>query len=521
MSIPRHTLLPVVPLVIIMVLTGCRMQNWIAESAHENDDEIRDKVHQSQQIRNPLPSSQLTKSTAQSWIGHRIPIRSGDLPQSLPAELNQAIDLTYVEQVTISEVGQLIAAETGIAVNVAADIKNSMISDIDWNGPASRGLDHLMGRLGLSWRYFDNQIEIYHTKPQSWIIFTPPVIAKWQASVGLSGSVQGGVGGSTLQAQDQVVVSMDTGDFWQQLEATVAGLLSPAGKFVLNRQSGELTVIDTPQSLSKVSEWVDSKNQDLSTQVQVHVELYEIEQSESAIAGYNLLGTLQEAFGKSAADIQFGSDDKGALFGFRLTHSSEEATEQSDISLILRDAANGGRISKLTSTVVRGINGLPVPVFFGDETSYLERRDVVNDDGLTTVRLIPGKLQDGIALNMVPRVLPDTDRLMLNITVRTTRIKGISRFPTDAGPEDPVIQLPDLESRSVLLPVLLRSGETLFVAGMDTSRVSNRERTGILSEESNIENRRASLVLLITPYIIRLPNIIARITDMEWLNDKA
>ena len=129
----------------------------------------------------------------------------------------------------------------------------------------------------------------------------------------------------------------------------------------------------------------------------------------------------------------------------------------------------------------------------------------MTDEGITTVRLVPGKLQDGIALNMVPRVLPNTDRLMLNITVRTTRIKGISRFPADAGPKDPVIQLPDLESRSVLLPVLLRSGETLFVAGLDTSRVTNRDTKGILMKESSLENRRASLVLILTPYIIRLP----------------
>ena len=63
----------------------------------------------------------------------------------------------------------------------------------------------------------------------------------------------------------------------------------------------------------------------------------------------------------------------------------------------------------------------------------------MNEEGLTTVRLVPGKLQDGIALNILPRILQGTDRLSLNITLRTTRIKGISRFPADAGPNDPVI----------------------------------------------------------------------------------
>ena len=491
--------------VVLIAMTGCQLPLSAMERAHRNDKAIQAKIDNSHTNRYPLPSQNLTHTTSQSWIGHRIPMRRKKIPEAIPEQLQRNIDMTYVESVTVKEIGKLIATETEIAVTVAPNIQNILISDVDWRGPASSALDHITGRLGYSWNYIDGRVEIFHTKPDRWIIYAPAVTAQWQASVGLSGSVQGGIGGSTLQAQDKVVISMDTAEFWSQLESTIQGLLSDAGKFVLNRQSGELTVVDIPRALNEIGEWVTTKNEELSTQVQVHVELYEVERSDDAIAGHDIRGIMKEALGKSAAEIDFGSDDKGSLFGFRITHSPTNATDKADIGLILRDATSDTRISKLTSTVIRGINGLPVPVFFGDETSYLERRDVVTDEGLTTVRLIPGKLQDGIALNMVPRVLPNTDRVMLNITVRTTRIKGISRFPVDAGPKDPVIQLPDLESRSILLPVLLQSGETLFVAGLDTSRVTDRGSKGILNQESKIDNRRASLVLMITPYIIRLP----------------
>lgn len=500
----KFSFVTVIALALIAV-AGCRLPAATMERAHEAEGTIRAKIDDIQTQRDQLSPGELTHSTSQSWIGHRIPIRRKDIPESIPDQLDRIVDLTYVEPVTVGEIGTLIASETDIAVTVASDIQNNLISDIDWRGPASSALDHITGKLGYSWNYSDGRVDIFHTKQNSWIIYAPAVTAQWQASVGLSGSVQGGIGGSTLQAQDKVVISTDTAEFWTQLESTIQGWLSDAGKFVLNRQSGELTVVDTPQALKRIAEWVAAKNQELSTQVKVLVELYEIERSDNAIAGFDIRGIIKEALGKSAAEIEFGSDDKGSLLGFRITHKPTETNDSADIGLILRDAVTDTRISKLTSTVIRGINGLPVPVFFGDETSYLERRDVVSDEGLTTVRLIPGKLQDGIALNMVPRVLPNTDRMMLNITVRTTRIKGISRFPVDAGPKDPVIQLPDLESRSILLPVILQSGETLFVAGLDTSRVTERGAKGILNQESNLNNRRASLVLMITPYIIRLP----------------
>ena len=492
-------------LLMVLATAGCRLPLSTMENAARNNEEISAKIEETRTTRNPPTPRNLTNMSAHSWIGQRIPIRRKDVAEAIPHELDRHIELTYVEPLPIGELGKLIASETDLAFTVASNIRNQMVTDVNWRGPARSLLDHITDKLGFSWNFTDGHVEIFQTKSENWLIYAPAVTATWQASVGLSGSVQGGIGGSTLQAQDKVVISMDTADFWDQLSTTVEGMLSDVGSVVLNRQSGELTVIDTPSALRKIDEWVTAKNRELSTQVQVHVELFEIEQSDNAISGFNLRGAMKEALGKSAVEMNFGSDDQGSLFGFHVTHSPVASTDASDIALILRDASSDARISKLTSTVIQGINGLPVPVFFGDERSYLERRDVVVDEGLTAVRLIPGKLQDGIALNMVPRVLPNTDRLMLNITVRTTRIKGISRFPLDAGPEDPVIQLPDLESRSVLLPVLLRSGETLFVAGLDTSRVTDRDSTGILNQESSIENRRASLVLMITPYIIRLP----------------
>ena len=215
---------------------------------------------------------------------------------------------------------------------------------------------------------------------------------------------------------------------------------------------------------------------------------------------------LRKAFGDDVYSIDFSSDDTGSLVGFQFKNNQEpEKRHHRHRCHPPRNAAGDGKISKLTSTVVRGLNGQPVPLFFGDERSYLERRDVVTEEGITSVRLVPGKLQDGIALNILPNVLPDTGQLMLNITLRTTRIKGINRFPADAGPNDPVIQLPDLESRSVLLPVMLRTGETLFVTGLDTTRASRTKSRGILSRSNKAETRRASLVLLITPRIIPPP----------------
>ena len=447
---------------------------------------------------------ELARESARSWPGPQTPIRARRQPAPLPAAIHAPIKITMVEPTSLRTVARFLSELSGVTIQVAEEIQAESLPDLSWNGSVLQALDHITDRLGVSWRSSAYGVEIYHTDYGFWTLYAPSVTAKWQASVGLSGTVQSGRGGSDLQAQDQVVITADSADFWSQLEATVSTLLSPAGSASINAQSGELVVRDTPAALERIDRWVRAKNDELSTQVEVALEIYEIANNINANSGFNFSGIAQEALGKTAASIEIGSDDAGELYGLRLLHTPAEAVDASDMLLLLRQASGNGQIAKLTSTVIRGVNGMPVPVFFGDETSYLERRDVVKDEGDISVRLVAGQLQDGIAINLLPKVLPDSDRLMLNLTVRTTRIKGISRFPADAGPSDPVIQLPDLESRSMLLPVILRSGEPLLVAGFDTQRSNSSKNKGLLSHSQSTATNQSKLVMILTPRIIHM-----------------
>ena len=125
--------------------------------------------------------------------------------------------MQIVDQLSLEEVGRLLAAQTGITITVADDIRGTTLDDMSWHGTAAGALDSLSTRLGFRWRVRSGRVQIYYTDHQSWTIYAPVVSAQWQATVGLSGQVSGG-GGSDLQARDQVVITMDTADFWPQLE---------------------------------------------------------------------------------------------------------------------------------------------------------------------------------------------------------------------------------------------------------------------------------------------------------------
>ncbi len=486
-----------------LLLTACQLPSGLTTTTERFVAQVENELRQSTQSSEITRGTNLVQEISMPWIGPAAPIQVIDSPDPEPLALNRAISLTFVEAVSLIELSRQISAQIELPISIAGDIRSAELPAIDWHGSAKQALDHITGRLGFSWRTRNGHIEVFHTQIGMWTLFVPAIDAKWQASVGLSGSIQDQAGRSDLQAQDKVEVSVDTTAYWDGIEALVTGLLTTHGKFTLNRLTGDLTVIDTPDALRRVSDWITIKNQELTTQVLVNFDLFEIYHGENAAAGFNLSGFIKNAFGKSAAEVEFGNDDTSGYVGVQLTHSPTQAVDGSDIELLLRQSSGVSRVAKLTSTVIRGLNGLPVPVFFGDETAYLARREIVNSEGTTEVRLLPDKVQDGIAINMLPQILPDSNRIMLNLTIRTTRIKEIRRFPQDAGPNDPVIQLPNLESRSALLPVVLNSGELLFVAGLDTYRSDDSKDKALLGKEAELKTARTSLVLLITPYIIR------------------
>ncbi len=438
-----------------------------------------------------------------SYLGHRTPIRIEPRHVAIPKQLRKHLELNFADPITAEELGRLLSNQTSVRVNISSDLKKAKLENLAWSGVAVDFLDQLSGQFGIYWRWKNAHLEMFRKQLRTWTLYFPGVTSKWEATIGLSGSVAG-AGGSDLNAEDQVSILMDDTDTWTEIEATVRDLLSPEGSISVSPQAGELAVVDTPESLDRIDEWVRSKNRQLTSQVVIAIELYEIEQSDTDESGFSINGFVQRARNNGLITLESLNNSDRSTVSLKYDKSSDPTSQS--IAAIISEAAGENRVSKLTSSIVRGLNRQPIPVFFGDETSYLQKREVVESENGTSVRLIPGTLQNGIALNVVPKILPDTNQMLLYATIRTTHIKSISRFPVNAAPDDPVIQLPDLETRSMLIPVLLRSGETLVVAGLETGQAAGESSRGLLSFGKKIETSRTSLVLLITPRII-MPDI--------------
>lgn len=486
-----------------VMLGSCGLPTDIVEHAEQLTKKVEEKIEEANNVAETISTSPLVTEHSEIWVGPHVPIRTTDLNESSPESLNREIQFTIAGPIPAVDLFHQIAKHTELAVSVAERVQNQELSNITWSGSVKDALDYLTNRMGSSWQTRNGRIHVFNTAMETWTLFVPGVDAKWRGSVGLSGSAQGGSDGSSLQAQDRVEVSMDTSTFWERVEKTVGQMLSELGEMTIDTLSGEITVEDKPQVLQRIEHWVAVKNQSATSQVLVSIDLYEISRNKEATSNFNLSQFIEAEFGNKSVRLNFANESQ--TFGLQFKRPSSGGVSASQVELLLKKSKDLGRVSKLTSTVIRGLNGYPVPIFFGDEISYLERRERVESEGTSSVRMIPAKIQDGIAINMLPRILPDSNRLMLNLTVRTTRIKKIERFPRTPAADGSQIQLPNLESRSILLPAVLNSGELLFVAGLDTFRTSKANSSAITGKNSEAKIDQTSLVLLITPRILRPP----------------
>lgn len=506
MNRPRNLLVHLLVWTIIFS-SGCAMHRDVEQTAKDRESEIQAAFDERRDKAETDAERKTVEEVAHPYLGPRSPIRFEVQNFAAPEKLQTTLSINYAEPVTVEDIGRVVSAETGLRIEVSPELKPQKIEDLVWFGSALDLLDTLSAQLDVHWKWSKSRIRIFKTETRHWTLHFPGPSTTWTGTIGLSGSVRS-QGGADVQSQDRVNVKLDDSKFWTETIATVNSLLSPAGKVVVSTHSGEISATDTPTALDKIDDWIRHKNRQLASQVLISVDLYEIAHSGDSKKGFNLKGFIGFAHDNGLIKLESTGDLNQSVIS--LKYEKPNSSDGVDLSGVIEAAAGEDRVTKLTSSVIRGLNGRPVPVFFGDERKYLERREVVHVEGSPTTRMIPGTALDGIALNMLPKILPDTNQLMLHTSLRTTRIKSIKQFPEDAGAEDIVIQLPELETRAMLIPVLLRSGETLVVAGLDTHRSSGNSRQGLLSRGDEVETQRSSLILLITPRVIEPDFEIAR-----------
>ncbi len=531
---------------LLVALGACAARDLTRSAAESIADGQRDATGYLKQIRSGDGKVGTVSFNEGAWLGSK-PI---ELAQDsvLPAMFQREIAITR-SVTSLGEIAERITQNSGVPVKISRDalamgtsmqtrsaaapgasvaasvpatspsaanatgIQNAF--QINYAGTLSGLLDMITARYGVSWRYRDGAVEIFHLDTRTFVIHAIPGDSSLSANVGSSSqsSQTGSTGGSagtaaaaSAPSNGQVTSVTSSLSVWTGLQSAIKGMLSAVGTVVASPSTGSITVTDTPEVLARVESFVKKENRALARQVMVTVKVLSVSTIDGAQFGINW-------------DAVYTSLSK--KYGINLTNTFNASTDASQLKVSVLDTATGGasqwagsdavisalqsvsKVSLMTSASVYTLNNQPVPVQVAKQTSYLASvMNTLTPNVGSTTALTPGIVTSGFNMNLLPHILED-NTVLLQYAVDISSLLAL-RSATSNGS---TIQIPELETRNFLQRVSLRSGETLVLSGFEQSN-DTMDRHGALAADNpmlgggrNTSRTHDQIVVLITPVL--------------------
>ncbi|MDC9654341.1 PilN family type IVB pilus formation outer membrane protein [Xanthomonas perforans] len=393
--------------------------------------------------------------------------------------------------------------------------------DIAYAGSLAGLLDVVTARYGLSWRYTDGAVTIFHVETRFYQIFAIPtttnVTATTSSGNSISTGTSGGSGVGNSGSSSTSGVSGDTStktvttvgmktDAMQDLQESIQKMLTPnIGRMALSPSSGMLTVTDTPDVLDTIARFVSAQNDFRTKFVMLNMQVLSVKLSSNDQLGLDwslVYRNLADQYGINLVS-SFAADAEAMSGSINILEGSSRF---SGTTAVIRALSEQGDIVNRRNPSTGTLNMEPVSVQVARETAYIaSSQGTAAAEVGTTTTLTPGAVTAGFNMNLLPHILPDSETILLQLSLSISDLVQIVR--TEKG--DAIIESPELDNQVLNQKVKIRSGQTLILSGLETIKV-NTNRTGTGSPRwwvfggGGISKReREVLVLLVTPVVAR------------------
>lgn len=375
--------------------------------------------------------------------------------------------------------------------NISVQSGNSGNIKVNYSGSLKGMLDYVAARSGVYWRYDSgsNSIRFFLTETRVFSLYA--LSSDSSVDVRVSNATQGGSESGNAAGQTGTTSqSVDTTSKVNIYKSTVADIhtilqqLSSSGQSVsiptavsANPGTGTISVTATPPVLRQVAAYIKKINAGLLKQVFINVHVYEVNLDREDNYGLNLALAFQTA--NLSFSPNFTSPSTPGVVG---TSTATPGSLGIDVlsgryansKAIFSALSTQGKTGLVTSASVLALNGEPVPLQVGNQIGYLASSTVSQSANVgTTAALQQGTITTGFSANFMPRILPD-GRVLLQYSMNLSSLLNLTTVKS-GGSE---IQTPDVSTRAFLQRAVLRSGQTLVLAGFERKDNQN-SRDGI------------------------------------------
>jgi MSHA biogenesis protein MshL len=444
------------------------------------------------------------------WLNNRIIIRGDQLP--------------------FSYYSRTIAAGAGsqVLVKYQSELDPAVNVSLNYTGTIKGALDLLATKTGYVYNVKNKQVywQAYITKTFD-IAFMPGgtdyVMGKKTGSSGGAAQAASGYLGQTFTSADA-----SDGEYsnlsaklslWRDLEATIGKMLSLKGSVVVSEATTSLTVRDLPTNVQIVEQYIRSINKNLSRQVLVKIQILQVALDDAFNYGIDWT-YVQKMFNTTDFSL---SANLGKELPLSQTISGSPTfpmigviSNRSNNKALIQALNQQGKTSVVTEPRVMCTNNQVSVVRLVTQQAYVASvqnttSEIAQGNSVQT-QVTPGTLIYGTTLYLLPKIMNDSVYLQVNADLSTLdSLTSFNTSPTTTAANSPVnpnnvqIQLPTVSQKHFNQRSLIRSGETLVLAGFrELSNTANAQQLfrsqalgGKGAEASNVET-----IILITPVIM-------------------
>jgi type IVB pilus formation R64 PilN family outer membrane protein len=495
-----------------LTLTGCSniVYNEKQKEVQKKVSELTRQVHIDSEKRKAKNGFEYSEET---YIGGGSRVaRSESFPQAFskrhnisdlrPLSLKQMVDrINLISPYTIKPEAevfvQMEASRSSVASGISQGSKTflgTLVQGgqvVNFTGSLKELLDLVASSNGIHWKFKNNNIVLYKLVTKTFPIRSLPASVAIENELASDSESDGG--GVNTQ---KTTANLEETEFWSDIEEAIAIVLTSEGKIKVIPSVNRVTVSDTPEAIERVSEVVKNYNDGLSRQVIVDVQVVDVNMFNEFKTGVNwdlLYQSTSSQLLQLQGIIPSVSTDNNGLFTVSVPSTSSNKSAGS--KAVVDALREQGQISFTAKSTVIALNNRPSPVSIGRSRGFLEKVETTTTANVgSTTSLTQNTLNTGFNMNILPTVLDGGD-ILLQYSIS---IKSQNGDFDEVAAGGSTIQLPDVNFRSFMNSMSLRSGDTVLIPGFEQTATTQTQSGGVGGIGKDDSNNRTKIFLLIT-----------------------
>jgi MSHA biogenesis protein MshL len=384
--------------------------------------------------------------------------------QGSDLDSTRPVTLTLSDPTPIADLLLMIVRDTRLSVVPDPDVDGTFRGDLK-NVTLRQALEMILQPHGYDYSVQGNVIRVFKRRFETRRFDLNYVVTRRTASRTVSASNAVGSSGSAAD-----LTSTDASDIFNDLAAGVQTLLSPDGRFNLDRKAALLQATDFPDRLDQVQLYLDAVQNRATRQVQIHAMVIEVVLHDESAGGLDLRGV----------NIK-------------------------DVPGLLSALATQGTVNVLASPTVNAMNNEPAMMRVGTQDVFFKTTSEADAaTGRVRHTTEPQAIMEGVVLSVTPQIAGDG---MINMSISPSFTERTGQVRSRFGDSAPVLSVREADTL-----VRVHDKETIVVAGLLDERPHSEATkvpffgdipgVGRMFRGERTTRRKSDLIILLTPTIM-------------------